>query len=186
MGAHRSDPPLDLSSHPSGRFTCHPPPAPHFDAFIDLDGDCLADLFLTCLDDPRRSESSGASYQVWTNDKDKGTFVFKREGSLPKGVKGITFADMGAWRFLVLSARFNKLIHLGRSPSRPRRYHRPRRHFLSERAHTDDGVPPLDPVQQPDPPLRLDHPEFATVPGSGSALYRRSRLSVLCCSGRRP
>lgn len=69
-------------------------PDPHFNAFIDLNGDCLADVFLTCQD----SESSDRlSYQIWTNDKD-GQFSLARKGDLPRGTKSVGFADMGQSR----------------------------------------------------------------------------------------
>jgi hypothetical protein len=93
---------LDYSSHPSGHFTCRFP-SPHFNAFIDLDGDCLADLFFVCLGGgSRRNDPERLEYQVWTNTKGGGDgkggkFVFKREGKLPRGTKSVTFGDMGAF-----------------------------------------------------------------------------------------
>lgn len=64
-------------------------PDPHSNAFLDLDGDCLADLFILCAPD-----SSGIqSYQVWINEKDQG-FRLARTDSLPKGAGPISFADM--------------------------------------------------------------------------------------------
>lgn len=65
-------------------------PSPHSNAFIDLDGDCLADLFLVCQDD---TSSSGLSYQIWKNAKDSG-FELAQTGSLPAGTGQISFADM--------------------------------------------------------------------------------------------
>ncbi|RHZ82632.1 hypothetical protein Glove_106g45 [Diversispora epigaea] len=59
---------------------------PHSNAFIDFNGDCLADLFLTCND------SSSLTYQIWTNTK--GEFQFSRSGDLPKGTGQISFADI--------------------------------------------------------------------------------------------
>jgi integrin alpha FG-GAP repeat containing protein 1 len=62
---------------------------PHSNAFLDIDGDCLADLFLTC-------ESNGKqSFQIWLNRKDQG-FVFHSTTELPIGTGPITFADMDA------------------------------------------------------------------------------------------
>ncbi|KAF0336923.1 integrin alpha N-terminal domain-containing protein [Gigaspora margarita] len=61
---------------------------PHSNAFIDLNGDCLADLFLTC----RESSSAPLTYQIWTNIK--GGFTFSRSGNLPDGTGQISFADM--------------------------------------------------------------------------------------------
>ncbi|KAH9465512.1 hypothetical protein Pst134EA_013395 [Puccinia striiformis f. sp. tritici] len=65
-------------------------PNPHSSAFIDLDGDCLADIFLTCEDEAGMGEQS---YQIWINNKNEG-FSLSRTGILPRGTKGITFADM--------------------------------------------------------------------------------------------
>ncbi|CAG8552359.1 22065_t:CDS:10, partial [Racocetra persica] len=61
---------------------------PHSNAFIDLNGDCLADLFLTC----RESSSAPLTYQIWTNIK--GGFTFSQSGNLPDGTGQISFADM--------------------------------------------------------------------------------------------
>jgi len=57
---------------------------PHSNAFVDLDGDCLSDLFVTCED---------GTYEIWKNSVDKG-FVFSRSGKLPNNVGPISFADM--------------------------------------------------------------------------------------------
>ncbi|GAA5883402.1 hypothetical protein JCM3774_004150, partial [Rhodotorula dairenensis] len=99
-----TDAPLDYSTHPSGKFTCRFP-SPHFNAFVDLDGDCLADLFLVCFggdsEGKHRDDPDQLEYQVWTNSKKRSSgggggpqFVFKREGKLPRGTKGISFGDM--------------------------------------------------------------------------------------------
>lgn len=61
---------------------------PHSSAFVDLDGDCLADLFLTCQED-----DGTESYQIWINQKSQG-FHLARTGKLPLGTKHVTFADM--------------------------------------------------------------------------------------------
>ncbi|KAH6578731.1 hypothetical protein BASA50_008422 [Batrachochytrium salamandrivorans] len=68
---------------------CHLP-HPHSSAFIDLDGDCLADVFLMCDDG-----SGNLSYQIWVNSKKNG-FQFARAGGIPKGAGQISFADMDA------------------------------------------------------------------------------------------
>lgn len=70
---------------------------PHSNAFIDLDGDCLADLFLTCQNG---NSPDHLSYQVWLNDKD-GKFKLARKGDLPFGTKSVSFADMGEFRRLL-------------------------------------------------------------------------------------
>ncbi|CAG8573509.1 7226_t:CDS:10 [Diversispora eburnea] len=59
---------------------------PHSNAFIDFNGDCLADLFLTCND------SSSLTYQIWINTK--GEFQFSQSGDLPEGTGQISFADI--------------------------------------------------------------------------------------------
>ena len=81
-----SDPPLDMAS-----FNCQFP-NPHSNAFIDLDGDCLADLFLVC-EDP--SDAQRLSYQIWVNAKEAG-FKLAQSGPLPHGTApgAVTFADM--------------------------------------------------------------------------------------------
>ncbi|KAL7415849.1 hypothetical protein BDY24DRAFT_380292 [Mrakia frigida] len=62
---------------------------PHSNAFVDLDGDCLADVFLHCTD----NYSGDSSFQIWLNRKEKG-YVLAKEGRLPKGTGQVTFADM--------------------------------------------------------------------------------------------
>jgi len=57
---------------------------PHSNAFIDLDGDCLSDLFVTCED---------GTFEIWKNTIDKG-FVFSKSGNLPENTGPISFADM--------------------------------------------------------------------------------------------
>ncbi|GJN88667.1 hypothetical protein Rhopal_001633-T1 [Rhodotorula paludigena] len=84
-----TDAPFNLSSTPSGAFTCRSP-SPHSNAFVDLDGDCLADLFLMCQDG---DDESKRSYQIWLNRKD-GQFELARSGELPRGTKSVGFADM--------------------------------------------------------------------------------------------
>ncbi|GAA5822622.1 hypothetical protein JCM11251_004321 [Rhodosporidiobolus azoricus] len=92
-----ADSPLDLSTSPTpNQFTCRFP-SPHYNAFIDLDGDCLADLFFTC-----EKEGGGEGeleYHIWVNrkpDRDGkgGGFVYKRGGELPRGTRSVSFADM--------------------------------------------------------------------------------------------
>ncbi|KAF8061672.1 hypothetical protein FPV67DRAFT_1673289 [Lyophyllum atratum] len=61
---------------------------PHSNAVVDLNGDCLADVFLMC-DDGR----GGKSFQIWINNKDEG-FSLAQEGALPSGMQTISFADM--------------------------------------------------------------------------------------------
>ncbi|GAA6047594.1 hypothetical protein JCM3770_001581 [Rhodotorula araucariae] len=84
-----ADAPLDLTSSPTGTFACRFP-SPHFNAFIDLDGDCLADLFFTCQNG---DDADDLSYQIWVNKKERG-FEYAREGKLPEGTKSVGFADM--------------------------------------------------------------------------------------------
>ncbi|CAJ0889903.1 12870_t:CDS:10 [Entrophospora sp. SA101] len=61
---------------------------PHSNAFIDLNGDCFSDLFLTCEEEFRET-----SYQIWVNQKDQG-YVLTRYGELPTDAGPITFADI--------------------------------------------------------------------------------------------
>ena len=79
--------------------------SPHSNAFVDLDGDCLAgmifcmfhlnfyaDLFVTCSE---KEGDASSSYQVWVNEKSRG-FRLQHEGPLPKGAGPISFADIGS------------------------------------------------------------------------------------------
>ncbi|KAJ3108911.1 hypothetical protein HK100_003375, partial [Physocladia obscura] len=66
--------------------------SPHSNAFIDLNGDCLADLFLTCFD----KSTSRSYFQIWTNSRDNG-FALVIEQNFPTAYTGpVTFADMDA------------------------------------------------------------------------------------------
>ncbi|KDN42724.1 hypothetical protein K437DRAFT_269305 [Tilletiaria anomala UBC 951] len=72
--------------------------APHSSAFIDLDGDCIADLFLVC---EGRSVAS-PSYEVWTalksDSPDKlaipASYQLSQQGDLPSGAGMLSFADL--------------------------------------------------------------------------------------------
>ncbi|KAF9009509.1 hypothetical protein BDQ17DRAFT_1348231 [Cyathus striatus] len=61
---------------------------PHSNAVVDLNGDCLADVFLVCDDG-----KGGHIYQIWVNNKDEG-FALSQQGSLPYGTQAISFADI--------------------------------------------------------------------------------------------
>ncbi|KDQ33979.1 hypothetical protein PLEOSDRAFT_1052766 [Pleurotus ostreatus PC15] len=61
---------------------------PHSNAVVDLNGDCLADIFLVCDDSGGRKR-----FQIWVNNKDDG-FSLAQTGLLPSGLQSITFADM--------------------------------------------------------------------------------------------
>ncbi|KAJ1852132.1 hypothetical protein GGH12_005725 [Coemansia sp. RSA 1822] len=62
------------------------PASPHSSAFVDLDGDCLADLFIVC--------QGNEEYQIWLNS---GTgFVYSQTGKLPSSAGPVSFADMNA------------------------------------------------------------------------------------------
>ncbi|CAH7682295.1 hypothetical protein PPACK8108_LOCUS15126 [Phakopsora pachyrhizi] len=63
-------------------------PNPHSNAFIDLDGDCLADVFLTC-----EAENGRISFQIWSNTKSHG-YSLARSGVLPLGTKQVSFTDI--------------------------------------------------------------------------------------------
>ncbi|KAN0066109.1 hypothetical protein ACQY0O_000203 [Thecaphora frezii] len=67
---------------------------PHSSAYVDLNGDCLADLFLVC------GTAGDLSYQIWTANKPKAKdseppgFKFAASGRLPPGTGALSFADM--------------------------------------------------------------------------------------------
>jgi integrin alpha FG-GAP repeat containing protein 1 len=63
---------------------------PHSSAVLDIDGDCLADVFLHCKPS---SPDAPSTYQIWINNKDSG-FTLARTGELPPNAGQITFADM--------------------------------------------------------------------------------------------
>ncbi|KIM30943.1 hypothetical protein M408DRAFT_21755 [Serendipita vermifera MAFF 305830] len=63
--------------------------SPHSSAILDFDGDCLADLFLTCQEPDDR-----ISYHIWLNDPAGGGFRLGQTGMLPKGAGMVSFADM--------------------------------------------------------------------------------------------
>lgn len=78
----RSDPPFELDE------PCEFP-SPHSNAFVDLNGDCLADVFLMC------DRGNGRrSFQIWLNDKASATFTKGPRGDLPDGTRTVAFADM--------------------------------------------------------------------------------------------
>ncbi|KAJ3235254.1 hypothetical protein HDU81_000692 [Chytriomyces hyalinus] len=67
-------------------------PSVHSNAFIDLNGDCLADIFVTCYDPKTRR----SFFQIWVNSRDNG-FSLGLEHLMPADVHGpVTFADMDA------------------------------------------------------------------------------------------
>ncbi|KAJ2082003.1 hypothetical protein H4R24_001919 [Coemansia sp. RSA 988] len=76
---------FDSPSYENGTKMCRPA-SPHSSAFVDLNGDCLADLFIVC--------DGNEEYQIWTNS-DKG-FVYSQTGKLPSDAGPVSFADMNA------------------------------------------------------------------------------------------
>ncbi|KAG8727135.1 hypothetical protein FRC11_013845, partial [Ceratobasidium sp. 423] len=59
---------------------------PHSSAVVDFNGDCLADLFLSCEDQ---------TFQIWTRSPgSQRGYVLAREGKLPKGAGPVSFADI--------------------------------------------------------------------------------------------
>ncbi|OBZ75437.1 T-cell immunomodulatory protein [Grifola frondosa] len=62
---------------------------PHSNAAIDLNGDCLADIFLVCDD----SDTKSKYFQIWVNNKDEG-FALAQLGRLPQGTQSISFGDI--------------------------------------------------------------------------------------------
>jgi len=75
--------PVTIRDDEKGREICKFS-SPHSNAFIDLDGDCLSDLFVTC---------DNGTFEIWKNTVDKG-FVFSRSAQLPENSGPISFADM--------------------------------------------------------------------------------------------
>ncbi|GAK62023.1 t-cell immunomodulatory protein [Moesziomyces antarcticus] len=70
---------------------------PHSSAFVDLNGDCLADLFLVCSEESFLS--SKLTYQIWTavkpNSKGEGSgFKLASSGDLPPGTGALSFGDV--------------------------------------------------------------------------------------------
>ncbi|KAF8590510.1 hypothetical protein K439DRAFT_1381934 [Ramaria rubella] len=63
---------------------------PHSNAFLDFDGDCLADIFLTC--DSINGEAQ--QFQIWINANEDEGFYLGHAGQLLIGSGQITFADM--------------------------------------------------------------------------------------------
>ncbi|GAA6012102.1 hypothetical protein JCM11491_001751 [Sporobolomyces phaffii] len=102
---------FDFASHPAGTWTCQSP-TPHSNQFLDLDGDCLADVFVTCLGGDKNDDPDRLRYEIWINEKPdpnvdsrdgddvvldeerRGKFVWKRGGDLPVGTRSVSFADM--------------------------------------------------------------------------------------------
>ncbi|KAJ2805135.1 hypothetical protein H4R20_002213 [Coemansia guatemalensis] len=76
---------FDSPSYGNGTKMCTPA-SPHSSAFVDLDGDCLADLFIVC--------DGNEEYQIWTNSE--AGFVYSQTGKLPSDAGPVSFADMNA------------------------------------------------------------------------------------------
>lgn len=64
----------------------------HSNAFIDLNGDCLADVFLLCSDSSS-GHSPPTSFQIWLNNASTNTFTLHSQTSLPPNSGLVTFAD---------------------------------------------------------------------------------------------
>ncbi|KAJ2821505.1 hypothetical protein FBU31_004880, partial [Coemansia sp. 'formosensis'] len=74
--------PMELAANVTTKM-CQPA-SPHSSAFVDLDGDCRADLFIVC--------QGGEEYQIWTSSK--AGFTYSQTGHLPAGAGPVSFADM--------------------------------------------------------------------------------------------
>ncbi|KAI9027529.1 hypothetical protein CLU79DRAFT_881311 [Phycomyces nitens] len=61
---------------------------PHSNAFLDLDGDCLADLVFVC-----EEKNNQKRIQLWTNQRQDG-FKLSQSLSLPDGAGPLSFADI--------------------------------------------------------------------------------------------
>lgn len=73
----------------------HIPPCrlahPHSSANVDMNGDCLADLFLVC----QGARAGQLTYQIWTARADTPmAYDLARTGDLPPGAGALSFADM--------------------------------------------------------------------------------------------
>ena len=70
----------------------------HYNSFVDLNGDCRADIFITSF------ENGNTYYEFWIKQSD-GTFclVNETQASNPN-LKGVTFSDIG--EFIVLNIKF--------------------------------------------------------------------------------
>lgn len=88
------DAPLSSAEAASKVPTCHLAD-PHSSAFIDLNGDCLADLFLVCADSGW-GWGSKLTYQIWIANKGPKSsgYTLARQGQLPPGTGALSFADM--------------------------------------------------------------------------------------------
>ncbi|WFD37336.1 uncharacterized protein MJAP1_000280 [Malassezia japonica] len=65
--------------------------SPHSSAQIDLNGDCLADLFLVCA----TGDAAQHTYQIWTARKDGPLqYTLAQTGALPRNAGPLSFADM--------------------------------------------------------------------------------------------
>ncbi|THH31537.1 hypothetical protein EUX98_g2653 [Antrodiella citrinella] len=62
---------------------------PHSNAAVDLNGDCLADMFLVCDED----NGSDKYFQIWINNKEDG-FALAQLGRFPRGMRSVTFGDI--------------------------------------------------------------------------------------------
>ncbi|CAO3614596.1 unnamed protein product [Cunninghamella echinulata] len=61
---------------------------PHSNAFVDLDGDCLADVVFVC-----ENSDKSQTVQIWINQREEG-FKLSQSFKLPTGAGPLTFADM--------------------------------------------------------------------------------------------
>ncbi|TIA87048.1 hypothetical protein E3P81_04076 [Wallemia ichthyophaga] len=64
----------------------------HSNAFIDLDGDCLADVFLLC-DESTDKDNKDTAFQIWRNNPSNNTFTLHSHTPLPPNSGLVTFAD---------------------------------------------------------------------------------------------
>ncbi|KAH8102947.1 integrin alpha N-terminal domain-containing protein [Cristinia sonorae] len=62
---------------------------PHSNAAIDLNGDCLADIFLVCDD----VNGIDKYFQIWINHKDDG-YALAQSTKFPRGLQSVTFSDV--------------------------------------------------------------------------------------------
>ena len=77
-------------------------PNVHYNSFVDLNGDCRADLFITSTD------NTLTFLEIWIKQSD-GTFcLVSYNQTETSSVKGITFADFGIFSILYTLMRKSK------------------------------------------------------------------------------
>ncbi|KAG5350908.1 hypothetical protein C0989_008806 [Termitomyces sp. Mn162] len=148
--------------------------SPHSNAIVDLDGDCLADVFVVC-DDGEGSKS----FQIWVNKKENG-FSLAQEGNLPSGLQTISFGDIDRDGTI-------DMFNLSDSPNNDLFVRFP----LSALFSDSPSLLALDTTQTPPIPLSLKlgdanldgFPDILLITGSGKDRIPRLIFSKPCAAG---